>query len=197
MGSRKKRLQPARKKEIANELQKELNLSERRVCRLLSINRTFKRYIPKSNEENEAITKRLGELAVRWKRFGYKRLHILLRREGFMINHKRTYRLYKEAGLTLRKRKKKAPSEKRGRPEIAAAPNSRWSFDFVSDATANGRRIKVLTVIDEVTRECLALEVDTSLTGQRVASVLNRIAFFSPLTIKFISNWKENHKQTT
>ncbi len=178
MGSRKKRIQPAHKKEIANELQKEFKLSERRVCRLLSINRTFKRYVPAKNEENEVITKRLGELAVRWKRFGYKRLHVLLRREGFKINHKRTYRLYKEAGLTLRKRKKKSPSEKRGKPELAASPNSRWSFDFVSDATANGRRIKVLTVIDEVTRECLALEVDTSITGQRVASVLNRIAFF-------------------
>ncbi len=129
-------------------------------------------------EENEAITKRLGEPAVRWKRFGYKRLHALLRREGFVINHKRTYRLYKEAGLALRKRKKKYPSEKRGKPETAADPNTRWSFDFVSDALSNGRRIKILTVIDEVTRECLALEVETSITGQRVASVLNRIAFF-------------------
>lgn len=148
------------------------------MCRLLSINRTFKRYAPVKKEENEVITKRLGELAVRWKRFGYKRLHILLRREGFVVNHKRTYRLYKEAGLALRKRKKKYPSEKRGRPETAATPNTRWSFDFVSDALANGRRIKILTVIDEVTRECLALEVDTSITGHRVASVLNRIAFF-------------------
>jgi putative transposase len=86
-------------------LQKELNLSERRVCRLLHINRTFKRYKPLVNEENEIIAKRLGELAVRWKRFGYKRLHVLLRREGFYINHKRTYRLYKEAGLTLKNEK--------------------------------------------------------------------------------------------
>lgn len=91
MGSRKKRIQPARKKEIANELQEEFKLSERHVYRLLSINRTFKRYIPTKNEENEVITKRLDELAVRWKRFGYKRLHILLRRKGFNINHKRTY----------------------------------------------------------------------------------------------------------
>lgn len=82
MGSRKKRLQPARQKEIANELQNEFKLSERRVCRLLGINRTFKRYESIQNEENEVITKRMGELAVRWKRFGYKRIHVLLRREG-------------------------------------------------------------------------------------------------------------------
>lgn len=178
MGSRKKRLRPARKKEIANDLQKEFDLSERRACRLLNINRTFQRYEPLKNEENVAITSRLGDLAARWKRFGYKRLHILLRREGFIINHKRTYRLYKDAGLALRKRKKKAPSQKRGKPESAAAPNTRWSFDFVFDKTASGRRIKVLTVIDEVTRECLALEVDTSINGKRVVSVFNRIAFF-------------------
>lgn len=178
MGSRKKLLQPARKKEIANDLQKKFNISERSVCRLLNINRNFKRYVKVKNEENELITKRLGELAARWKRFGYKRLHVLLRREGFDINHKKTYRLYKEAGLTLRKRKKKTPSEHRGMPQTATVPNTRWSFDFVSDNTASGNRIKVLTVIDEVTRECLALETDTSITGRRVVSVLNRIAFF-------------------
>lgn len=178
MGHRKKRLKPALKKEIANNLQEKLNLSERRVCRLLGLNRTFKRYIPKTNPENEVILKRLGELAVRWRRFGYKRLHILLRREGFAINHKRTYRLYKEAGLTLKKRKKKLPTEKRGRAGRVLTPNTRWSMDFVSDATATGRRIKVLTLIDEATRECLALEADTSITGKRVAAILNKVAFF-------------------
>lgn len=110
------------------------------------MNRTFKRYIPLIKEENEIIAKRLGELAVRWKRFGYKRLHVLLRREGFNINHKRTYRLYKEAGLTLKKRKKKSPAEKRGKAETAITPNTRWSFDFVSDSTSSGHRIKVLAL---------------------------------------------------
>lgn len=95
-----------------------------------------------------------------------------------MVNHKRVYRLYKEAGLTLKKRKKKFPAEKRGKATMVTNPNTRWSMDFVSDATAAGRRIKVLTVIDEATRECLALETDTSIPGKRVASVLNRIAFF-------------------
>jgi putative transposase len=128
---------------------------------------------------NEAILERLAELASRWKRFGYRRLHILLCREGKTVNHKRVYRLYKQAGLSLRKRKKKCPSEKRGRPETAVlVPNLRWSMDFVSDVTATGQRFRTLTVIDEATRECLALEVDTSLTGKRVISVLNRLSLF-------------------
>ena len=125
------------------------------------------------------MKQRLGELAIRWRRFGYRRLHILLLRDGLQVNHKRIFRLYKEAGLSIRKRKKKCPSEKRGRPEIAVMlPNTRWLMDFVSDFTAAGQRFRVLTVIDEITRECLGLEVDTSITGKRVAATLNRIAFF-------------------
>ena len=178
MGSPKKRIKPARKKEIANELQQELHLSERRVCRLLNINRTFKRYQSSKAEQDAVITDRLSELAALHRRYGYKRLHILLRREGFEINHKKTYRLYTEAGLCIRKRKKKCPSEKRGKPNTVETPNVRWSFDFVSDTLAIGRKFRVLTVIDEATRECLALEMDTSLTGTRVVNVLNRIAFF-------------------
>jgi len=175
---RKKRFRPARKKEIAMELEIELSVSERRVCRLLGINRTFKRYQSNKPNTDAAVTSRLTELAGQHQRYGYKRLYILLRREGQLINHKRVYRLYKDAGLAIRKRKKKCPSEKRGKPDSVTAANIRWSFDFVSDTLASGRRIRVLTVIDEATRECLALEADTSLTGARVVSVLNRIAYF-------------------
>jgi len=159
------------------------------VCRLLGLNRTTKRYQPILNTENEVIKQHLAELAARWKRFGYRRLHVLLGREGQVINHKRVYRLYKEAGLSLRRRKKKCPSEKRGRPQTAdLAPNTRWSLDFVSDVTAHGQRFRVLTVIDETTRECLALEADTSLTGKRVVSVLNRIAFFRGLPKEILTD---------
>lgn len=102
----------------------------------------------------------------------------MLLREGFEINHKRTYRLYKTAGLALKKRNKKK-YEKRGMPERAITEaNMRWSMDFVSDKTRCGSNIRVLAVIDEVTRECLALEVDSSITGRKVAAVLNRIAIF-------------------
>lgn len=185
----KKLLEPAHKRELANKIQLQIRLSERRVCRLLELNRTTKRYRPVQKVENEAIKEHLAELAARWKRFGYRRLHILLEREGRVINHKRVYRLYKEAGLSLRRRKKKCPSEKRGRPQTAAlAPNTRWSLDFVSDVTAHGQRFRVLTVIDETTRECLALEADTSLTGKRVVSVLNRIAFFRGLPKEILTD---------
>jgi len=103
----------------------------------------------------------------------------MLLREGFEINHKRTYRLYKTAGLALKKRNKKKNYEKRGTPERAInEANIRWSMDFVSDKTRYGSNIRVLTVIDEVTRECLALEVDSSITGRKVVAVLNRIAIF-------------------
>ncbi len=128
-------------------------------------------------------------MSSRWKRFGYRRLHIMLRREGICINHKKTYRLYKEAGLTLPKRSKKKKYEKRGMPErIITEANVRWSMDFVSDRTRYGSNLRILTVIDEVTRECLALEVDKSLTGKRVTAVLNRIAVFRGLPKEILTD---------
>ena len=148
------------------------------MCRLVSINRTFKSYQSSKLEKDATITDRLSELAVLHIRYGYKRLHILLLREGFQINHKKTYRLYKQAGLYVRKRKKKCPFEKRGKPNTVEIPNLRWSFDFVSDTLTNGRKFRVLTVIYEATCECLVLETDTFLSGTRVVDVLNRIAFF-------------------
>jgi len=131
----------------------------------------------------------------------------MLLREGFEINHKRTYRLYKAAGLALKKRNTKKNYEKRGMPERAiTAANIRWSMDFVSDKTRHGLNIRVLTVIDEVTRECLALEVDSSITGRKVAAVLNRIAIFrgmpqeiltdngSEFTSNVMNAWAYDHK---
>ena len=130
----------------------------------------------------------------------------MLLREGFEINHKRTYRLYKAAGLALKKRNKKK-YEKRGMPERAITEaNIRWSMDFVSDKTRYGSNIRVLTVIDEVTRECLALEVDSSITGRKVAAVLNRVAIFrgmpqeiltdngSEFTSNVMNTWGYDHK---
>jgi putative transposase len=113
----------------------------------------------------------------------------MLRREGMQINHNRTYRLYKSAGLSLQKRSKKKRYEKRGRPERPVMePNVRWSMDFVSDRTRSGSNIRILTVIDEVTRECLALEADSSLTSRRVTAVLNRIALFRGLPKEILTD---------
>jgi len=102
---------------------------------------------------------------------------VLLRREGWQVNHKRVYRLYHEAGLSVRRRKKKRVFSDRGKPHAAlAVPNQRWSMDFVTDSTASGQRFRTLVVLDEGTRQCLATEVDTSITGARVARVLDRLA---------------------
>ncbi len=104
-------------------------------------------------------------------------MHALLIREGWQVNHKRVYRLYTQAGLAVRRRKKKRVFTDRGKPQsVLAVPNQRWSMDFVTDSTATGQRFRTLVVIDEGTRECLACEVDTSLTGARVVRVLDQLA---------------------
>jgi len=164
-------------------------ISERRACRLIGISQNSKRYRPTEKNLDNQISERLVALSARWKRFGYRRLHIMLQREGICINHKKTYRLYKAAGLTLPTRSKKKKYEKRGTPERAITEaNARWSMDFVSDRTRFGSNIRVLTVIDEVTRECLALEADSSLTGRRVSAVLNRIALFRGLPKEILTD---------
>ena len=119
---------------------------------------------------------RLRELALARPRYGYRRLTILLRREGWPVNAKRVYRLYREEGLKVRvKRRKKLASHARVRPPAAARVNERWSMDFVADSLSDGRRIRVLTIIDSFTRECLALTVAKSLPSQSVTETLNRV----------------------
>jgi putative transposase len=120
---------------------------------------------------------RLKDLAATRVRFGYRRLHVLLRREGWGVNHKKVYRIYREEDLTVRRQKRKKFASKRRVPlREAVAPNDQWSMDFVSDRLEDGRLLRVLSVVDHFTRECLLLEADTSLTGTRVARVLDRIA---------------------
>ena len=119
---------------------------------------------------------RLLELAQQRRRFGYRRLHLLLRREGVMLNHKKLYRLYREERLMVRKRGgRKRAIGTRAPMVLPQGPNQRWSLDFVSDALACGRKFRVLAVVDDFTRECLALIVDNSLSGIRVARELDRI----------------------
>ena len=118
----------------------------------------------------------MKELASERRRFGYRRLHILLKREGWEVNWKKLYRLYREEGLTVRKRggRKRAVGT-RTPMAIPQGPNQRWSLDFMSDALEDGRRFRVLNVIDDFSRECLAAVVDTSIGGARVARELDRI----------------------
>ena len=119
---------------------------------------------------------RLRELAAERRRFGYRRLHALLRREGILVNHKRVARVYREEGLAVRRRPRKRVAQGRPNgPGRAAAPNEQWSRDFLSDSLAWGRRLRLLAVLDTFTRESLAIEVDTSLPGTRVVQVLERL----------------------
>lgn len=123
------------------------------------------------------MRKRLRELAEQRKRFGSPRLHILLKREGLVVNHKRTERIYREEGLALRrKRRRKGAAGVRVVISSAQRPNEHWSMDFVSDSIVTGRRFRALTVVDNYSRECPVIEVDTSLGGARVVNVLERLS---------------------
>jgi len=133
------------------------------------------RYVPRRGDD-AALRARLRKLAAERRRFGYRRLHILLRREGLRLNHKKLFRLYREERLTVRRRGgRKRALGTRAPMTVPQGANQRWSLDFVSDVLADGRRFRVLVVVDDFTRECLALALDTSLSGRRVVRELDRI----------------------
>jgi putative transposase len=155
----------------------EYGMSERHACRLLGMGRSTQRYRARKAGRDIELRRRLKELAAKRMRFGYRRLRALLMREGVAANHKRVYRLYREEGLAMRIRQRRR-IRWRG---VAASPvatrrNQRWSMDFVSDWVSSGKVIRMLTIVDDCTRECPAIEVDTSLGGMRVRRVLDRIA---------------------
>jgi len=123
------------------------------------------------------LRERLKELASQRRRFGYRRLHALLRREGWRVNHKAVHRIYVEEGLQVRQRKRKRLARALRRPMLVPqAPNQRWSMDFQHDLLATGQRFRSLNIVDDFSRECPAIEVDTSLPGARVVRVLERLA---------------------
>ena len=143
---------------------------------LVNISVSAYRYRPKEDNDN-VLRNRLRELAGQRKRFGSPRLHIMLKRENLVINHKRTERIYREEGLALRrKRRRKGAADVRAVIPAAVRPNEQWSMDFVSDSTVTGRRFRALTIVDNYTHECPAIEVDTSLGGSRVVNVLERLS---------------------
>ncbi len=151
-------------------------ISERRACGLLLLVRGTCRYEAVTRPANDELRRKVRELAMVRRRFGYRRLHALLRREGWAVNHKRVYRLYVEEKLWVRKR------NRRRRVAVPRAPmltptkvNQVWSMDFVTDALGSGRRFRTLNITDDFSREAPAIEVDTSLGGVRVARVLDRL----------------------
>lgn len=167
---------PAAKRDAARWLQMEFGVSQRRACRALSLCLATCRYAARRGDGG-VIRDRLRSLAQERPRFGYRRLHVMLRREGFAINHKRVYRLYRLDGLKVRrKRRKRVAHHPRVRLPSPSRPNERWSMDFVCDQLADGRRFRTLNVVDDFTRESLAIEVGTSLPGSCVVRAVERVA---------------------
>jgi putative transposase len=185
---------------------KDKGYSQRYACDLVGLEPKTYRYVSKRADDGQ-VRRRLKELALERRRFGYRRLHLLLRREGVVLNRKKLYRLYREERLTVRKRGgRKRALGTRAPMAIPQGANQRWSLDFVSDALACGRKFRILTVVDDFSRECLALVVDNSLSGSRVARELDRIVETrgkpymivsdngTELTSHAILGWQEEHQ---
>jgi putative transposase len=166
---------PAVRREAVARLRSAFLVSERRACSTLAVDRTSVRYRSTRPDDRE-LRCRLRELAVQRRRFGYRRLHILMLREGIQMNHKKLRRLYREEGLQVRRRGgRKRTLGTRAPLALPQGPNQRWSLDFQSDALADGRRFRIFAVVDDFTRECLALIADTSLPSLRVVRELDAV----------------------
>jgi putative transposase len=165
---------PEQRRVAVEYLLSEHSLGQRRACALVGQPRSTQRY-RRRRAEVPGLRERLVSLAHERRRFGYPRLHLLLRREGFAVNRKRVYRLYREEGLKLRpKRNKGHVSQAREPLARSTRPNQSWSMDFVSDTLADGRALRALTVVDDFTKICPVIEVDTSLPALRVIRALER-----------------------
>jgi putative transposase len=169
------------RRQVVGFVQDGFGVSQRRSCRVLSVARSTMQYRSVRADEG-ALRTALVTLAAQRRRWGYRQLTRMLRRAGHAVNHKRVYRLYRAEGLTVRRRKRKKLAA--GTRVVLAPPtqaNQRWSLDFMHDTLANGRTFRVLNIVDDHTREALAIEVDTSLSGLRVVRVLERLARTRPL----------------
>jgi putative transposase len=170
-------LTPGRRRELVAHVQAAHGTSERRSCLALGVDRSSVRYVSVKPDQ-APLRLRIHDLARTRVRYGYYRIYILLRREGWFVNHKRVYRLYRQDGLSLRLKRprRNVSAASRERQPPAAAPNELWSMDFVSDALFDGRRLRALTVVDAHTREALAIDVDQGIKGEQVVEAMMRIA---------------------
>jgi putative transposase len=162
------------KRAEVQQLKAEFSTSERHACELMSIPRSSCRY--RSRRDDTRLREQLMELARQKPRFGYRRLHILLAREGEHVNHKRVQRVYRAAGLCVRRLRRKRLTRTYTARQRLSAPDQEWAIDFASDVTASGQRLRIFSVVDAFTRECLALETDTSLPSRRITRVLQRVS---------------------
>ena len=157
----------------------QVDLSERRACSLVGLSRDSYRHPPVADQKTAALSAAIINIAQARRRFVYRRIHDLLRPEFPDVNHKRIYRLYSAADLTVRKRRKaKRPVNERVPLQIAQAVNEVWSMDFVSDSLVSGRRLKCLTVADDFSHECVDIATDYGISGQYVTRLLDQAATF-------------------
>lgn len=169
-------VKPAVKRKQVQHLVNSQMLSERRACGLIGVARSVVQYKSNRRSSDDRLRSRLKELAERYPRYGYLMLHAFLRAEGLVQNAKRTYRIYTEEGLQVRtKKRKKLPNIPRQPMALPSRQCERWSLDFVSDQLASGRRFRTLNIVDDFTRECVGQWVDTSISGHRLAVVLDHI----------------------
>lgn len=171
----------AQRREAVNHL-KNRRFSERRACRLMGFSRSAAWY-PLKGRDDSVLRDRLKVLAEQYPRYGYPTLHDMLKIEGLVINRKRTYRLYREERLQVRTKRRKKLRRPRVPMLVPDAVNQRWSMDFVSDQLANGRRFRVLNIVDDYSRECVLQVVDFSISGLRLTRELDRLARPLPRTI--------------
>jgi putative transposase len=174
----------ARRAAVA-QLRGHAGVSERRACRVVAQHRSVERYRSR-RPEPAGLRERLRALAEQRPRFGYRRLHVMLRREGFVVNRKRVHRIYRAEGLAVRRRCRKRVAMPRQPIAVPSQVNERWSMDYVHDALSDGRTFRCLTLVDDHSRESLAIEVDTSLPGRRVIRVLEQLAEFRGLPLGIV-----------
>ena len=166
---------PGVKREAVARVVETHGVSQRRACQVLSIDRSSARYRSVRPDDAEARAA-MKAVAAERRRFGYRRIHIMLERQGIAMNLKKLRRLYREEKLQVRRRGGRKRALGTRRPMLVPdSPNVRWSLDFVSDALTDGRRFRVLAVVDDYSRECLALVADTSLSGLRVVRELDAL----------------------
>lgn len=168
---------PLLRNAVVNYLVEAGKCSQRCACRIVNISRTAAVYLSKKADEDKGLTEKIKELAHRHRRYGYRRITNLLEQEGKPVNHKRVYRLWKNAGLSLKRRpRRKKIAMIKGEMRKAAYPNHVWSHDFMDDMTERGRQIRILDIVDEFSRECLAIKAGRSITSVDVIEVLDYLA---------------------
>lgn len=168
-------VKPARRKHLVGYIQEQYPVSQRRACRLIPISRKAVRYKAPRRPADERLQRRLQALGERYPRYGYLMLHEMIKAEGLVQNRKRTYRLYCELKMQVRTKKRKKLVRPRIPMSLPSKPNERWSLDFVSDQLADGRRFRVLNIVDDYSRVCVGQIVDLSISGERLSRYLEQL----------------------